>query len=161
MEEKKCSKCGKIKPVGEFYKNKEYVTGITSQCKKCHSQNLKRYYRTHRAKFVEKARKWRKANPEKHKNSQAKSDWKKQGIKINLEGYNQLFVEQKGCCAICGKSQKEFKRRFCVDHNHETGQVRGLLCAKCNHILGIVNDSRIQLQKASKYLHVWENKSER
>jgi len=43
-----------------------------------------------------------------------------------------FFEKQKGCCAICGKHQSLFKRRLALDHNHKTGQLRGLLCFYCN-----------------------------
>lgn len=44
----------------------------------------------------------------------------------------QLSIAQNGRCGVCGKSESEFKRRLAVDHNHKTGQVRGLLCYRCN-----------------------------
>ena len=56
---------------------------------------------------------------------------------ITLEDYNKLFDEQNGCCAICGKHQSEFKRPLSVDHDHNTGKVRGLLCTPCNNGLGV------------------------
>ena len=55
---------------------------------------------------------------------------------ISNEDYNVMFKGQEGCCAICGRHQREFKKRLHVDHNHTTGQVRALLCAKCNTGLG-------------------------
>lgn len=44
----------------------------------------------------------------------------------------EFFKRQKGCCAICGKHQSSFKRRLCLDHNHKTLKLRGLLCFYCN-----------------------------
>jgi hypothetical protein len=55
---------------------------------------------------------------------------------ITLETYVLLFEKQKGRCAICGRSQKDFKRRLAVDHDHETGKIRGLLCVGCNNLVG-------------------------
>ncbi|MBU2051427.1 MAG: endonuclease VII domain-containing protein [Gammaproteobacteria bacterium] len=55
---------------------------------------------------------------------------------ITLEEYNQMFAKQNGCCAICGKHQSELKNRLAIDHNHETGEIRGLLCTSCNITLG-------------------------
>jgi hypothetical protein len=71
---------------------------------------------------------------------------------ISLEEYNQRFIVQNGKCAICSKSQMEFKRRFHVDHDHETGKVRGLLCENCNHMLGHVFDNITILESAIIYL---------
>jgi Recombination endonuclease VII len=50
------------------------------------------------------------------------------------QGYPELFEAQGGVCAICGKPPGE--RALHVDHDHETGQVRGLLCYSCNTKLG-------------------------
>jgi Recombination endonuclease VII len=43
-----------------------------------------------------------------------------------------LSLAQGGKCGVCGKAESEFKNRLAVDHNHKTGQVRGLLCYRCN-----------------------------
>lgn len=43
-----------------------------------------------------------------------------------------IWRVQKGRCAICGKHERNFKKRLAVDHNHKTGNVRGLLCFYCN-----------------------------
>ena len=71
---------------------------------------------------------------------------------LTTEKYNELFEEQKGCCAICGKHQNEFNKSLHVDHNHTTGEVRGLLCKKCNSLLGYVHDDILVLASAIKYL---------
>jgi len=59
-----------------------------------------------------------------------------------------LFKQQKGRCAICGKHQNEFKRRLNLDHNHTTGQIRGLLCYYCNKF----RVGRHDLESATKLL---------
>lgn len=71
---------------------------------------------------------------------------------ITLEEYNRLFAEQNGRCAICGISQLELTKRLCVDHDHETGKVRGLICNMCNGGLGYFKDSLTSLEKAVEYL---------
>lgn len=48
-----------------------------------------------------------------------------------------MFEEQKGRCSICGKHQSEFENRLCVEHNHKTDKVRGLVCKVCNHLIDI------------------------
>src|SRR5260221_8875247 len=53
------------------------------------------------------------------------------------EQRQKLFVAQNGKCGLCQKSENEFKRKLNVDHNHKTGQVRGLLCYRCNkYVIG-------------------------
>lgn len=63
-----------------------------------------------------------------------------------------LYEKQKGCCAICGKSEKENKQRLSIDHNHATHQVRALLCRNCNTGLGAFKDDEHLLSKAIEYL---------
>lgn len=52
---------------------------------------------------------------------------------ITLEQYNELLKKQEEKCAMCDRHQDEFKTRLAVDHNHVTGEIRGLLCNYCNH----------------------------
>ncbi len=70
---------------------------------------------------------------------------------LTREGFQDLYDAQKGVCAICGRKNKK-KRPLCIDHDHDTGQVRGLLCYKCNLGLGMFYDSAKCLQRAIEYL---------
>ena len=70
--------------------------------------------------------------------------------------YNKLFRKQNGNCAICNTHQSKLNKRLFVDHNHETGLVRGLLCGKCNTLLGFANDSQEILEQAKIYLNKHE-----
>ena len=71
---------------------------------------------------------------------------------ISEEDYNRLFDEQEGCCAVCGTHQSELDKRLSVDHNHETGEIRGLLCHPCNVGLGYFRDDEYRLALAIEYL---------
>lgn len=71
---------------------------------------------------------------------------------ITGEQYYKMFEQQKGCCAICGKHQIKFKKRLVVDHNHNTKQIRGLLCHNCNVSLGLVGESIETLRNMVEYL---------
>lgn len=73
---------------------------------------------------------------------------------IDESKYNALFNNQKGCCKICGIHQTALKIRLSVDHDHNNGKVRGLLCGPCNRQLGIVENF---LSKANKYLKECSN----
>jgi hypothetical protein len=64
-----------------------------------------------------------------------------------------MLLNQNNKCAICGRDKSEFKKRFAVDHNHKTGEIRGLLCVNCNHGLGTFKDNTIFLNNAIKYLN--------
>lgn len=63
-----------------------------------------------------------------------------------------LYEKQNGCCAICGKSEKDNGQRLAIDHNHSTHQVRALLCKHCNTGLGAFKDDEVLMSKAIEYL---------
>jgi len=76
---------------------------------------------------------------------------------ITLACYEDMHKAQKGLCAICGRPDEVDGRRLAVDHNHDTGEVRGLLCGPCNRALGLLQDSTKVLENASKYLTKYAN----
>lgn len=55
---------------------------------------------------------------------------------LTWQEYEGLYDKQRGSCAICGILQDDLKQRLAVDHDHKTGEVRGLLCFRCNLMLG-------------------------
>ncbi len=71
---------------------------------------------------------------------------------LTPEDYNKMFLEQDGRCAICSRHQTEFKMKLAVDHNHQNGKVRGLLCGDCNRALGLFRDNSEVLLIAANYL---------
>lgn len=78
---------------------------------------------------------------------------KKTKYGLDKEAYNNLFLTQNNKCAICGNEFTDEKStKAHVDHDHKTQQVRGLLCTKCNSILGFCNDNVEILENAIKYL---------
>jgi hypothetical protein len=72
---------------------------------------------------------------------------------LSVEEYNHMFTVQNGNCAICGCNQSELTRHLAVDHNHDTGLVRGLLCIPCNVGIGNLKDDVKRLQSAIDYLN--------
>ncbi len=72
---------------------------------------------------------------------------------ITIKDYDAMFLEQRGVCKICSLPQTN-KRciHLCVDHDHDTGKVRGLLCDPCNRAIGLLKDDERLLQKAIDYL---------
>ena len=98
-------------------------------------------------------REWRNRNPEK-----AKSHDLKKMYGIRLEQYEALAQQQNHVCAICQQPEKSLDkdggpRKMPVDHCHETGKVRGLLCTPCNRALGMFRDDANLLKRAIEYLH--------
>lgn len=75
---------------------------------------------------------------------------------LSWEQYTDTFAEQNGKCAICNTNMylnaKDRNKTACIDHKHETGKVRGLLCGKCNRGLGNFEDDKELLQNAITYL---------
>lgn len=69
---------------------------------------------------------------------------------ISVADYDEMFEAQSGLCAICGNPPN--RMRLAVDHSHDTGQVRGLLCFNCNHGLGHFKDNPTVLRSAAEYL---------
>lgn len=82
----------------------------------------------------------------------------KRVYRITLEEYLDLAEKQNFVCSICGKENFAMGQNhsgcLVVDHNHETGKVRGLLCHNCNRALGLFKDNPSVLQKAFEYLKV-------
>lgn len=70
-----------------------------------------------------------------------------------------MFAAQAGCCAICGTHQDALKLTLAVDHNHDTGKVRGLLCNPCNAAIGRFKDSTSMLRAAIRYLEATDGKT--
>jgi Recombination endonuclease VII len=66
--------------------------------------------------------------------------------------YTSLLTRQNSCCGCCGRHKDVFKTNLCVDHNHETGEIRGLLCVHCNrYVVGRHKESTL-LHSAAAYL---------
>ena len=64
----------------------------------------------------------------------------------------EMLHSQNYSCAICKKHKDDFDRNLSIDHNHITGKVRGLLCTKCNLVLGLLNDDKNIVENLLKYL---------
>jgi len=78
----------------------------------------------------------------------SKHDMKNRMKKYGLtpKDYDVMYEKQKGCCDICRRHQSEFKNRLAVDHDHETGKIRGLLCMVCNTHLGFYETHKNEVQ---------------
>lgn len=90
--------------------------------------------------------------PDKEKKKRNILYQKKSKYNLNEEEYNNLFLKQGNSCAICGKPFNEERKGF-VDHSHETGKVRGILCSKCNTLIGMANEETNILENAIKYIN--------
>lgn len=117
----------------------KYPEKIKNSNKKYH----KNWYEKNKMKKKEYCLSWRKANPEK-----VLSCHLKYKFNITKDQYDLMLKEQQGKCKICGKVMIE----ILVDHCHKTNKIRGLLCRKCNSILGYATDDISILKSALRYL---------
>jgi len=154
---KYCKKCNTNKDISEFYKNKHHKDGLTSYCKKCHSEISCQYAKTKKGKEIvnKSAKKWQRGKGKKKYQKYQKSLKRKNCVLkykhgITLEQYDEMFKQQNGVCAICSLVDVT-GRRLAVDHDHKTGKIRGLLCTGCNTRLGTL-ENKIWRPLAEKYL---------
>lgn len=142
-----CSHCKVEKPLEDFYKNRSIQGGLKGECKSCSLKYSKDYRKTpgsRRLQAICNARYYKK-NPSRLMNNHLRRSYG-----ITLEQKLKMVKNQNNKCAIC---ENEFKntRDANVDHNHNTKQVRDILCYRCNIRLGILEDT-IFFEKAMKYL---------
>ncbi len=116
--------------------------------------------KSYNEKNKEKIKAEKKAYREKNKDRLRNKELKR-NFGISLHEYNLMHTEQKGKCACCGIHQNELTKKFAVDHDHDTGLIRGLLCNNCNLALGKLGDNIEGLMKALNYLEKHELTKER
>jgi len=136
-KKKKCTVCKKQYPATLVYFHKQAggKDGLHSQCKVCRAIYRKKYLQTDGGKraFGNAMRKYRQTQGAKNFQKMWRLNHK---YNMTPKEYDKLYKRQKGCCAICGIHQSVFKKALCVDHNHITGEIRGLLCNSCNWAIG-------------------------
>lgn len=138
---KTCPKCKEVKDLDAFYMSKS--TGkILNYCKACYSSYSRNRYVNDSTRILNRNRDWAKANQDTDKERRKFYNIKwKYGLSPNE--YDTLPKE----CAICGSTE-----RLAVDHNHTTGEIRGILCGKHNMALGLFDDDTTLLLRAVDYL---------
>lgn len=96
----------------------------------------------------EVARRWYRNNPDRKR----VSAWREKGIPITLERYHEMLRDQNYQCKICGRADAGYKKKLAVDHDHNTGVIRGLLCGGCNTSIGLLKDDWTLFERAANYL---------
>lgn len=126
---RKCSKDGHTRI---FYSNGK------SDCLQCKRESASRSRKRPEVKSRKDAyEKERNKNPIVRRS--AHSRHLRHTLGIGIEDYEKMALRQNGVCAICGNTNGS--RRLCVDHNHNTGKIRGLLCTKCNVWVGVLENA--------------------
>ncbi len=124
-----CSNCRSDKEDDCFYKRKDRKRGYTSWCIDC--------LKMHADKYKERS----------------KASRRLRDFNCTQEQYDKMYSDQEGKCYICGRDEDEIQQNsLCVDHDHVTFKIRGLLCHDCNVGLGRFKDSQRRLMNAVNYL---------
>jgi len=119
-----CTKCGRKKKADKFYGNR-------GTCKSCLYRQKQLRRATSRTKALMRARRL------------------KRRYGLTVAEFNGMVTQQGGKCMVCRKRPRGILH---IDHDHETGKVRGLLCTSCNQGLGYFKDNPVYLVRAAKYL---------
>jgi len=133
---KYCPKCKTDKPLELFNKHAKERDGLQRLCRDCQKESNKKYLSTEKGATTTRQAHLR----------------RKYGI--DLQTYEELLLSQGNKCKICGVGSNPDSRAnyLVIDHNHTTGDIRGLLCTKCNALLGLAQDSEDILERAKQYL---------
>lgn len=137
MKTKYCSKCKKKKSHSEFHQDKRAKSGLSPWCKGCRRKYYQKYYKVEKPQY-DRIRLLKKYD-------------------LTVEQHKQIYVNQNGCCALCGIPVSYDKIH--TDHNHQTNQVRELLCPRCNIFVGFIENNSELVQPVLKYLKEHNGKS--
>lgn len=156
-EKYRCKACRIESNNKSYYAHREKRISTSIRWKQKNKGDYNEWVRNDRKKNPEKYRKYERTHQEKY--------GKKRGVtldilsyyKITLDQYEKLFTDQNHFCAVCNKPETRKGRsgdiaRLCLDHDHKTGKIRGLLCHSCNTGIGKFKDDIELLQKAILYL---------
>lgn len=138
---KTCYKCKKYKSLSEYYADKNSKDEHRADCKDCKNEGTY---------------KWRDENKEHYNKMMREYHREHYGTErlyrynLSRADYNKMLEDQKGCCALCGKTNPSKKRSLAIDHCHSTGKVRGILCYGCNRLM-VLLDNEDLLNKALAY----------
>ena len=164
---KRCKTCKEDKSLELFGKLSRAKDGFNYECKPCLSKTLSYY----RQKNLERTRERNRINsseyrlnlPIETKFQQSRYSMLKKRYGITKETYDEMLNIQNGVCAGCGTEGNtvlgKLEQKFlCVDHDHSTGKIRGLLCHSCNKALGLLQDNIETLKSLIRYLENKKNK---
>jgi hypothetical protein len=158
---KRCKKCGEVKALAEFYRNSGARDGRRPECKACGNAVRLRRYQQNPEREIARVRAWQQANPHRVKAWAAKNRDKrlKKLREIHLRNkfgltpdeYERILEAQGGVCGLC-ESPPSPGISLHVDHDHGTGEIRGLLCVRCNNALGLFREDADLLKRAARYV---------
>ena len=153
---KTCTKCGRQLPHESFYPRATNPDGLRQPCKECTARHMKEY--RNRPENLERKRRhsrdyYRRPDVRERVLAASKrrrrSDYLRHKFGITQSDISEMAARQGWRCAIC---LRPFRETPNVDHDHATGQIRGLLCNSCNLGLGKFKDDPCSLDRAVEYL---------
>jgi hypothetical protein len=165
-----CKRCGKL---GKFYPSDE-ARGSYSKCIDCRKAEYRQRYNADKDRF-HTYEKVKRAKPETSKRvseyrkqkRRSDSDFREREVSsthvqtlrrrgLTSEDYDLMLLSQNHVCGICLQPESSKRlgrvRKLAVDHDHTTNKIRGLLCQRCNVLLGLFRDSPENLTRAANYL---------
>lgn len=169
---KVCNTCRETKLPVDFHRSRNTPTGRYPQCRRCRASQRRderaanpeaerarsrEQYVRHRESRLARNRRYYLANPERSF-EYARARHLRRAYGLTVEDYAALMAAQQGGCASCGQPETEVDprvnrvRQLAVDHCHETGEIRGLLCRKCNTALGLLGESLSVVEALAEYL---------
>lgn len=130
---KRCSRCQKLQERSEFHRDRSSRDGLVGTCKSCARDRS-----AERAEYM--------------------AEWhtRHRGRKYGLtpDEYEDLERRSGGLCTICRKPPTGKRDRLMVDHDHETNQVRDMLCHPCNVGIGLLGDDPVVIERAARYIRL-------
>lgn len=143
-----CGNCNETKPLQSFYFKNLHKE---ARCKSCVSRIRKEAYQADPGKVIARVTKYRTENPEKIRDTKLK-----QTYGVGTDWFEAKAAEQNYTCACCHKSESTIWRgkpiALSVDHHHESGEPRGLLCMRCNRALGLLDEDTETMARMIVYV---------
>lgn len=156
-----CPKCKEAKPLTLEYFHSAGRGRLHRKCKACRCEEARIRESAVTTEYKKsRHKKWREKNKAAIRDMNRRSRLKSR-YGITVERYEEMLAEQNGGCAICGACDNGGGRwdTLVVDHNSDTGEVRRLLCHKCNTAIGLFKHDPSLLQKAAEYLNMFQEGS--
>ena len=128
---KVCKQCGDRKSLESFNKGKS-TFGTHTWCRECCNIRSKEHYESQWSRYILRR------------------------FGVDAEWYAEQYIKQHGVCAICGERETATRngvvKKLAIDHDHNSGEVRGLLCQRCNMAIGLLRENEKVWESARKYL---------
>jgi hypothetical protein len=140
MKTKTCTVCKQPKPLSAFSPLHRGKDGCQPKCKECRNRQTRQYFADHKQDVLLQQRLYRARMGHRRRLFYG----------LTTLQFDAMTLKQGGKCAICQRGPTH--KSLCVDHNHKTGKVRGLLCHRCNLALGAFDDDPAVLLRVISYL---------